>query len=104
MGRGVSVPLSCRFFSVHCDSYPNGPMFRLLLQPSQPHSRQQYGGQNKEREQRMITNCIIRRVPRTCNTSLFFLSSRPELSQVQSTVGSIAFTLGGRLSLRKRGY
>lgn len=72
MGRGVSVPLSCRFFSVHCDSYPNGPMFRLMLQPSQPHSRQQYGGQNKERDQRMITNCLIRRVPRRRNTSFFF--------------------------------
>ena len=104
MGRGISVPLSCGFFSVHCGSYPNGPTFRLLLQPSQPHSRQQFGGQNKEGEQRMIANCLIRRVPRTCHTSLFFLSNRPELNQVQNTLISIAFILGGQLFLWKRGY
>lgn len=29
---------------------PNGPIWRLVLQPSHAHSRQEYGGENKEKD------------------------------------------------------
>lgn len=64
-------------------SHLNGPRWRLVLQPSHPHSRQLYGGENKEKEY----NYLVRKVLRNCYTSPLFISDRPELSQVHSTLG-----------------